>query len=265
MVTKKKLNSFAVNIKNAFLRALYPENITCINCGTELVSDTRYSFCSKCLNELPILSNNICLICGTEINNEAMYCINCMNYDHFYEKNRSLLKYEGLAVSLIKRFKFGNKRYIAEEFGKMLADEYLKAEYCCDLIIPVPMSISEYKERGFNQSALLAKEVAKRLNVAYSENLIKVRDTSTQKHLKGIERRKNLKSVFSVCDKAELKGKTILLIDDVFTTGATINECSRTLKKATARAVYSLTVCVTQFKLHGETSENDMTKTAIKA
>lgn len=253
MVNKADKNIF-IKLKNLIKMALYPEDITCTNCGAELISETRYNFCAKCMKELPFIANRRCEICGTEINNEADYCINCMNYDHFFEKNRAPLKYEGIAVSLIKKFKFGNKRYMAKEFCKMLADEYINAGYNCDIIIAVPMSNRELKERGFNQSALIAKETAKRLNLPYSEALIKIRDTSDQKHLKGKERRENLKGVFTVTDKTEVKGKTILLIDDVFTTGATINECSRTLKKSQARAVFSLTVCITQFKLHGETN-----------
>ncbi|MEG1612550.1 MAG: ComF family protein [Clostridia bacterium] len=247
-----KIKLFVISLKNKFFDALYPKNITCVNCGAELVSSTRFSLCAKCMSELPRVGNHKCLTCGVEINNEAQYCINCMNNDHFFEMNRSPLKYEGIGVSLIKKFKFGNKQYIADELAKMMCDEYFEANFSCDVVVAVPMSEMELRERGYNQSSLLAKAISARLNLPYTETLLKVRDTSDQKHLKGRDRRDNLKGVFYVADNSMIKGKTVLLIDDVFTTGATINECSRTLKKHSARSVYSLTACITQLKVYSE-------------
>jgi Predicted amidophosphoribosyltransferases len=244
-----------VFLKSAFSKladALFPKGKTCVNCKNELIAKTRYNLCADCIEKLPYVGEHRCISCGIEINNEADYCISCQNYDHFFEKNRAPLKYEGIGECLIKKLKFGGKRYLAEELGKLMTDEYIAVQFPCEVVTFVPMSGSEEKERGFNQAELLAKEVSKRLNMPLLTLLAKVRDTSGQKHLSGRERRDNLKGVFAVTDQKEAKGKTILIVDDVFTTGATINECARTLKRGGAKAVYSLTACVTQYKLPTE-------------
>lgn len=247
-----KAVAFLKTTWNRFLDLVYPSGLTCVNCGAELVAETRYNLCASCTEKLPNLAEHRCKICGCEILNEADYCNNCQRFDHFFEANRAPLKYEGIATDLVKKLKFGNKQYIATELGKLMADEYLLANYNCDIITFVPMSDKEKKERGFNQSELLAREVSKRLNLPLSSALKKVKETDTQKQLTAKERRENLKEVFGIFDKSEVKGKIVLLIDDVFTTGATVNECSRILKKAGARQIYSLTACITQFKLEGE-------------
>lgn len=234
------------------LDVLFPKGKTCALCGAELVAKTRYNLCASCIERLPEIGERRCICCGTEINNEADYCISCQNNDHFFEANRAPLKYEGVAEAMIKKLKFGGKRYIAEELGKLMSDEYIKSGFACDVLCFVPMSTAEQSERGFNQAELLANEVSGRLNITGEKLLVKVRDTSGQKHLTGRERRDNLKGVFALADRAAVKGKSVLVIDDVFTTGATINECARTLKRGGAKAVYSLTACITQYKLPTE-------------
>ena len=90
------------------------------------------------------------------------------------------------------------------------------------------------------------------MGLPVAENLLKTKDTDRQKKLSAKERRENLKDVFDVVGKEEIKGKNILIIDDVFTTGATVNECARVLKKAGARKVFSGTACITRFRTEGE-------------
>ena len=113
----------------------------------------------------------------------------------------------------------------------------------------------EEKERGYNQSELLAKEVGLRTGLSVFDNLKKVKETDRQKKLTAKERRENLKGVFDVVRADEIKGKNVLVIDDVYTTGATINECARVLKRAGARKVYSITAAQTAFKPDGEKGE----------
>lgn len=250
-----KLSAFFKKLSASFLNLLFPENLTCVNCGAELLADTRCNFCAECMEKLPFIGKHRCTICGCELINEADYCNNCQKFDHFFERNVAPLKYEGVAAELIKKLKFGNKRYIASELAKLMTDEFILSGAAADIAVFVPMSAKEEKARGFNQSRLIAENVAARLNIPLSEELKKVRETDTQKKLTAAERRENLKSVFALFNKSGLKGKTVLLIDDVFTTGATVNECARVLKKAGVRKVYSLTACITQFKLNAETSQ----------
>ena len=149
--------------------------------------------------------------------------------------------------------KFGNKKYISAELAKMMTDTFIEEEMCADVVTFVPMTAKEIKERGYNQSELLAEEVAKRLNLPITSTVLKIKETDKQKRLTAKERRENLKGVFAVADKTAIKGKRILLVDDVITTGATVNECSAVLKKAGATKVSSLTACITIYKPEGET------------
>lgn len=232
----------------AFKNALYPEDVTCDVCGNELVADTRYRLCADCAEKLPTTGDHVCLVCGAPIDNEADYCIRCQNTESVYKLNRSPLAYEGIAKDLIHMLKFGGKKYIVGTLGAMMSDTFIKNRMDGEIIVFVPMSDSEYKRRGFNQAELLANEVGKRLNIPVLPALRKIKETSAQKELGGKERRENLKGAF-ICVFDEIKGRKILLIDDVFTTGATANECASVLLRAKAKEVSVLTAAVTKQKI----------------
>jgi competence protein ComFC len=110
-------------------------------------------------------------------------------------------------------------------------------------MVPVPLHIRRLRERGFNQALLLVKELSKRAGIPYQERVLrKIKDTPVQSTLKKRERSKNLKGAFQVQDQESIKGKAVVLVDDVYTTGATVNECSRALLAAGAKQVAVLTV-----------------------
>ena len=176
--------------------------------------------------------------------NEADYCDNCTRFDKYFDMNRSPFIYEKTASDLVKKLKFGNKLYIAKELAKAMADEYFTGGFNCDFILYVPMPAKAEKER-----------VGLRTGLSVFDNLKKVKETDRQKKLTAKERRENLKGVFDVVRADEIKGKNVLVIDDVYTTGATINECARVLKRAGARKVYSITAAQTAFKPDGEKGE----------
>ncbi len=130
-------------------------------------------------------------------------------------------------------------------FSKLMypALQTLFQDHSMDLIVPVPLHIRRLREREFNQALLLARELSKRTGIPYHERTLrKIKDTPFQTALKGRERRKNVKGAFHVEKREEIKGKTILLVDDVYTTGATVNECARTLLKGGAARVAVLTL-----------------------
>lgn len=247
-----KAKEFFKNAMQKFSDLLYPKGITCVNCGAELIADTRVDLCAKCTEGLVFNEGRRCPICGIGMHNEADYCDNCTKYDKYFDLNRSPLVYDGVGSDLIKKLKFGGKKYIAAELAKLMADEYYSENIKADVILFVPMTDKEIKERGYNQSELLACEMSARLGLPVAEKLVKTKDTDRQKKLSAKERRENLKDVFDVVGKEEIKGKNILIIDDVFTTGATVNECARVLKKAGARKVFSVTACITRFRTEGE-------------
>lgn len=250
-----KAKEFFKKFSDKFLDLLYPEGLTCVNCGDELQHETRLNLCGKCYLNLIENDGHRCKICGIRMKNEADYCDNCTRFDKYFDMNRSPFIYEKTASDLVKKLKFGNKLYIAKELAKAMADEYFTGNFNCDFILYVPMTEKEEKERGYNQSELLAKEVGLRTGLSVFDNLKKVKETDRQKKLTAKERRENLKGVFDVVRADEIKGKNVLVIDDVYTTGATINECARVLKRAGARKVYSITAAQTAFKPDGEKGE----------
>jgi ComF family protein len=130
-------------------------------------------------------------------------------------------------------------------FGDLLhpAFQNLTRDYPADLLVPVPLHIRRLRERGFNQALLLVKELSKRTGIPYAERALKkIKDTPFQITLKKRERRKNLTRAFQVKDREAIKGKAVMLVDDVYTTGTTVNQCSRALHMAGAEKVAVLTV-----------------------
>lgn len=248
LARNKKASEFLKKCLAAFKDALYPMNCTCDVCGEELVADTRYRLCSECVEKLPFVGEHRCLSCGMPLKDESDYCNRCQYEKFAFVKNRSPLTYDGETKKMIYALKFGRKKYIAQTLGALMADEFLKSGMQADIIVFVPMTQKEEKKRGFNQSALLAYEVGGRLNIPVLPALVKIKDTSAQKELHGKERSINLEGAFS-CAFEQVKSRRLLLIDDIFTTGATANECAKVLLKAGAREVNVLTSAVTTLKI----------------
>lgn len=236
--------------------AVYPEDITCDVCGAELVAGTRYNLCAACTEEMPFIMGHRCLNCGLPVNDEADWCMRCMNTESIYLANRSPLVYEGKARSLVYALKFGGRKYIARLLGAMMSDTFLSCGMEGEIIVPVPMTEKDEKKRGFNQSELLARDIGERLNIPVLPALSKTKDTAPQKELSGRARRENVKGCFSAAYAEYLAGRRILLVDDVFTTGATANECARTLLSAGAASVSVLTAAVTKPRLAVEKGED---------
>ncbi len=244
----KKPKDFFIGIGASLKRALFPENITCNLCSEDLHEDSRYGLCEKCLEELPFIDGHFCAVCGVPLDAEEQYCLRCQNLEAYYMLNRSPLLYDGKTRELIHQLKFAKRKYIAKTLGAMMADVYIRENIPADFAVYVPMTESEEKKRGFNQSELIAVDVTNRLNMPLLPALRKIKDTSQQKELGRADRAKNLEGAF-VCGFEQVKGRNILLVDDIFTTGATSNECAKTLLKAGAKKVYVLTAAITKPKI----------------
>lgn len=197
-----------------------------------------------------------CKICGKNGGKEL--CDNCyLRLKQFEDvhiirlKKRNLdnliyfFKYEGNIRNLILSFKFFNKYYLGKVFSKIM----LKNEKLCgnlkfyDIIIPVPMHKIKKCERGYNQAELLAKDLAENLKLCYDKNiLIKTVNNKKQSSLSGRERYENIKNVFKVQKMDKIKNKNIILVDDICTTSATLEECAKILKQAGAKKVTGLVI-----------------------
>lgn len=131
-------------------------------------------------------------------------------------------------------YKFNDNPYLYRMFLEIILKDYKICELIkqCDYIIPVPMYKTNIKERGYNQTELISKGIAKKLNIIYDKNiLIKIKQNKRQSTLDEQERKRNIKNVYKIINEDKINGKNILLLDDICTTGATINECYKMLKK----------------------------------
>lgn len=223
-----------------FADTLYPEGYKCVVCGREIFDKGRYPVCDICVIEYN--NKRICGKCGAPLKEDANGCYACKGSAWRFDKARSALIYEGNALKLIRGFKYGDKRYLAGYLGALIADEYYRLGFGADLIIAAPVSDKRRKTRGYNQSELLAVRVAELTGVAYDKDVLyKCEDVPYQARLTRPERLAQVKGIFAVNGDKELTGAKVILIDDVMTTGATIDELAVILKDRGAAEVLVLT------------------------
>lgn len=205
--------------------------------------------CESCRSKLPYVQEPRCMKCGKPISNEEKeYCFDCQKYQLAYDQGRSVWIQKGNVPRAIYQFKFHNKRYYAETFAEEMADRYAKWIHSCgvEIILPVPLHPSKRRSRGFNQAELLAEELGKRVQIPVeTEVLFRVKKTRPQKQLSDKERISNLKQAFGVSRTWKPK-KTVLLIDDIYTTGNTMHRIAKVLKQAGVEKVYFLTISIGQ-------------------
>lgn len=229
---------------DAALDLIYPSKTICYSCGNIIKREEKYSLCPNCYNSLPFIPEHSCNKCGIPLRmiEDGPNCEECKNTFYFFHKAISVVKYEEVVKRLIYRFKYSNHTYLSRTMGAMMANK-LKAEGIkTDLIIPIPLYKNKEKERGFNQSVLLSKYISEKINIPVNtNNLIRVKNTKVMHSLSKKERVQNVKDAFKVVDKWVIKNKSILLVDDIFTTGATVNISSKLLIEAGAKLIIVLT------------------------
>jgi ComF family protein len=184
-------------------------------------------------------------MCGTPVEHPGK-CRQCNSSKHRFDAGFAVYLYEDSVRKAIHRFKYGGKGGYAEFFGRAMA---LFADYAnvpeVDFVCPVPIHSSRYHDRGYNQSELLARVYAEQRGERLEVLLKRAVNTKPQSGLKAKERAENIKNAFALSDNVtDIKGKSVLLIDDIFTTGSTADECTRVLKKNGAAYVYVLCLSV---------------------
>ncbi len=203
--------------------------LQCVNCGRLLAADNKDRICGDCLSRIIYLNRPIDIR---------------LSLDRIW----SVAVYDGVLKELIHQFKYKEKKYLANALGKLLVDfveEYLKEERF-DYIVPIPLEKARQKKRGYNQAELLARILGEAVDKPILTNLVERRKkTKPQFGLNREERFENLSGAFEISKSGEqnistIAGKTILLLDDLATTGATLDECARALKEAGVSEVYGL-------------------------
>jgi len=193
-----------------------------------------------------------CTTCGDNMQHENIYCLNCKSRkETYFARNRSVFIYENAAKNLVISAKFNGEKYLAQTMSKFMKSCYLDNRYKCELITFVPSGLKRTKERGFNLAKLLADNLSMELNLPLVDTMQRINEThQINKDFKS--RQENIKDAFKLLENVDIKNKIVLLVDDVYTTGATMNECSKVLKKAGAKEVFGLTFAHTQKKVINE-------------
>ena len=239
-------------------KTLFVDDCNCLLCGKELEEKNRSGLCLECLQRLPLNDKEICRKCGRVLANEADYCNTCQNNERYFNSARSVCVYKGEAVALVHGLKFGNKRYFAKYMANAMVDKYLDEGLDCDCVLAVPLSDKRRRARGYNQADLLAREISRELKLDYLDGVsVKIRDNEEQAKLGHAKREDNVKGAYAVKEKDALKGRRVLLVDDVLTTGATASEVARVLLKAKAKCVNVLTFASTKYKVASETGDGE--------
>lgn len=214
---------------------LYPPR-----CGGCQISGTRW--CADCERKIDYLGNRpICLVCGIPQNGSPV-CADCRNDPPPFRALRSCATYQGPLREAIQRLKYRADLGLSEIFAQKLAQLYTSYSWPVDFVTVVPLSKGRIKERGYNQADMIARTLALAIGKPYRPTAIeRIRETQSQVGLSAAERRLNVQGAFIANEKI-VAGRNVLIIDDVTTTGSTMNACSLACMQKSAKNVYGLTV-----------------------
>lgn len=221
----------------------------CAGCEKSWLHSGQGFWCDACLAELPWIASPMCPQCGRPYpkspSSPDHRCGDCLQSVFLFDTARSATYHGGMVRQRIHQLKFGGQlhwvRPLADLLVRMVRREAVVSTV--DRIIPVPLHRKRLRQRGFNQASLLARMLGRQLSLAVSyDALVRSSWTEPQTRLKREERLQNVKDAFHVGEAGKVRDRHLLLVDDVYTTGTTLNECAKTLKAAGAAAVHAVTV-----------------------
>jgi competence protein ComFC len=231
------------NVISIILDYIYPKNIKCILCNNPIDKNNTYSLCKSCFDNISFIKDG-CIKCGKPIENNSSIsaideCSYCSDKDFYFKKAISCIEYDETTSKLIYNLKYGRKTYISYHMAQIIRDKLKYENINFDFIVYVPLHKSRYKKRGFNQCELIAKNLENFTNKKVINCLYRKNKTRYLSKLSKNERSKELRGAFKVKDDIkEIYNKNILLIDDILTTGSTVNEISRLLKDNNVNNIY---------------------------
>ena len=266
-------------IAEEITETVFPSNIYCAVCGSLIDRSRPYALCDKCVRQMHWITGNTCSVCGKALPDTyrgvdgegRQVCYDCMSRSHYFTRGWSCLSYGLHEREIMMGIKYSGKGYLARKMGDVMFDRmemFIDAARSegvkpFDAVIPVPVSRKRLVRRGYNQSEVMARQFLSRWRDAdraaagsrqdmvstcpllETHVLTRSRETVMLRSLNPEERRLTLQDAFGVnpAMRHRVEGRNVLLIDDIYTTGATADSCSRTLLEAGAEAVYLLTLC----------------------
>ena len=231
-------------ITNRILELMYPPK--CPLCGEKLLGRDE-EICADCGKQVKRIGEHFCLKCGKALEETGReFCRDCEKYPHLFVQNRGLFPYNGRLKGSIYRYKYQNQRYYARYFAKELVAEYggqIKS-WGVEALVPVPLHRSRERKRGFKQAEALLRHMEGPLGIPlYSNYVLREKKTLPQKYLNQVGRQKNLKNAFKIAENG-VKLNRVLVCDDIYTTGSTLDAVAQTLKSAGVKEVYGLCICI---------------------
>lgn len=224
----------------------YPR--VCPGCQMPSDREDRY-WCWDCLSTISLFDGmGKCAMCGHPSEgtvSHAFVCGACRAHKPAFDRARAAADFRGTLQDQIHAFKYNHAFWMKQDLCDVLQGA-LQAQFttaAIDVVLPVPLFPTRQRERTYNQAALLAEELAQRIDRRFDEqSLVRIRQTETQTHFNATQRRENMTGAFSVARPEWVRQRCVLLVDDVMTTGATLHECAKALKKSGASTVWALTV-----------------------
>lgn len=241
-----------MSVVKQFIRALLDTILppVCHMCRSFIPNAGTLHICPTCRDSLPLVSSPLCSVCGipfTGTGNDHQ-CGACLLHPPHFDTARAHVLYEGPVRDLIHSFKYDRRTHLRYPLALLTLEglgDFL-AEQSPQLIVPVPLHRFRLRQRGFNQAVLLGNTLSRHLSLPLlPDALARTRHTEPQIKLAATERRSNVKGAFAVKKPDRIAGKRILLLDDIMTTGSTLDECAKELKNAGAEAVIAVTIART--------------------
>lgn len=237
---KVRLANFFLSLKELCFPA------ACILCKKNITVSADIHLCKECITLVKVVSTPLCTHCGVHFAGAGKnhFCSSCLQSRPYFSKARSVLEYNAATAKIVHDFKYRGATIAFGTFQALQKQaDAVNEIFSPDIVIPVPLHPQRLRDRGYNQAQLLAvlfyADMKKSID---SSLLVRARWTSPQTGLSGKERRKNLSGAFSVKNSQRVDKKNIVLVDDVYTTGTTLNECAKTLKAHGAKDVQALTL-----------------------
>lgn len=223
---------------------IFSAKYSCAICQREISKGEI--LCDSCKVDMPLIGENSCYICGRYVTSDAKVCEACVGKPKNFDNGKVIFVYKDKIKHMVWRFKFNHALDLLNFLIPLSKDKIKEFNEQIDFVTFVPMRRYAHLVRGYNQSEMFAKSVSQNCQIAFFGEIEKVRNTKKQKTLNFATRKKNLKGAFNVF--GDVKGKTVLVVDDVLTTGATLDEIAIALKKKGAKRVLTLCICATDLK-----------------
>lgn len=252
------------------MEALFPSKLYCIYCGSLIDKTRNYAICDNCIHNIHWAESRTCAKCGKILHYTNCHdlCYDCRRMERNFDKGYTCALYDEYTRSILSDFKFNSKDYLGIVIGDVLADRMRMEDEAIDIVTSVPIHSSRMVSRGYNQAEIMARRFTRLLktsgkntedvcktdiadvnvcglqgNSQYRELLKRCRKTAAMKALDVAERRSNVENAFELKaeNRSRIAGKNIAIVDDIFTTGSTLDECSRLLKAGGAARVIVIT------------------------